>query len=96
MESELMEKIAKDVLQKLDRVYVADLERQIAQLEQLAQLQYQFFVSTLSLQDLAKHRATNQRITELKMEKSVRQLRLSPDMLSYVGNSSNSNNGYPF
>ena len=38
MESELIEKIAKDVLEKLNRVYVGDLDQQIAKYEQLVQL----------------------------------------------------------
>lgn len=95
-ELELVEEIAKDVLQKLNRVYVGDLDYQIGKLDKLAELEYHFFESTLSIQDLSKHRATVQRITELKMERSIRLLRLSPDLLSYAGNSSNNNNGFPF
>ncbi|CAJ2647821.1 disease resistance protein RPV1-like [Trifolium pratense] len=85
MESELLEKIAKDVIEKLNRVYVGDLDYKIGKLEQLAKLQYQFFESTLNVQDLNKHKATVARMTELKMEKSLRLLRLSPEMLSHLG-----------
>lgn len=81
MESELMEKIAKDVLEKLNRVYVGDLDQKIAKYEELAKLQYQFFVSTLNTVDLNKHDATARRVTELKMERSLRLLRVTPDML---------------
>ncbi|XP_027362362.1 TMV resistance protein N-like [Abrus precatorius] len=91
MESELIEKIAKDVLEKLNRVYVGDLDQQIAKLEKLAQLQYQFFQNITSAENWKNHDATVQRITELKMERSVRMLRLSPDMLSHLENSNNDN-----
>lgn len=91
MESELIEKIAKDVLEKLNRVYVGDLDQQIAKLEQLAQLQHQFLQNIPSLENVRNHRATVQRITELKMERSVRMLRLPPDMLSHLENSNNNN-----
>lgn len=86
MEYELIEKIAKDVLEKLNRVYVGDLDQQIAKFEQLAQLQHQFFQSIPSPENWKNHQATVQRVTELKMERSVRMLRLSPDMLSHLGN----------
>ncbi|XP_057448350.1 TMV resistance protein N-like [Lotus japonicus] len=84
VESELVENIAKDVLEKLDRVYVGDLDHQITKFEQLAQLQGDFYESIPTLENLNIHRATIQRITELKMERSVRLLRLTPDMLPYV------------
>jgi hypothetical protein len=86
MESELLENIAKDVMEKLNRVYVGDLDYKIDKLEQLAKLQYQFFQSTISVQDLNKYKATASRITELKMERNLRLLRLSPEMLSHLGN----------
>ena len=91
MESELIEKIAKDVLEKLNRVYVGDLDQQIAKYEQLAQIQFQFFHNKPSIDTYKNHQATLQRITELKMERSVRMLRLSPDMISHLGGSSNNN-----
>ncbi|XP_057448351.1 disease resistance protein RPV1-like [Lotus japonicus] len=91
MESELIEKIAKDVLEKLNRVYVGDLDQQIAKYEQLAQLQHQFFQSIPSHENWKSHQATVQRVTELKMERSVRMLRMSPDMLSHLGQSDNYN-----
>ncbi|XP_061337030.1 disease resistance protein RPV1-like [Gastrolobium bilobum] len=95
MESEVIEKIAKDVLEKLNRVYVGDLDQQITKYEQLAQLQHQYFQSIPSVENWKNHQATVQRITELKMERSIRMLRLSPDMLSHLGNSNNNNN-FPF
>lgn len=88
MESELIEKIANDVLEKLNRVYVGDLDQQIAKLEQLAQLQHQFYQKIPTFENLQNHSATVQRVTELKMERSIRLLRLTPDMLSHLGNSS--------
>ncbi|XP_020216734.1 toll/interleukin-1 receptor-like protein [Cajanus cajan] len=92
MESELIEKIANDVLEKLNRVYVGDLDQQIAKLEQLAKLQHQFYKKICSVENLKKHRATVERLTELKMERSVRMLRLSPDMLSHLENSKDTDN----
>ncbi|AES96486.1 putative TIR domain-containing protein [Medicago truncatula] len=94
-ELELVEEIAMDVLNKINRVYVGDLDHQIAKYEELAKLQYQFFVSTLNTVDLNKHNATVARITELKMERSLRLLRLSSDMLSDLENS-NKDKRYPF
>jgi len=94
-ELELVEEIAMDVLNKMNRVYVADLDRQIAKFEELAKLQYQFFESTLSILDLNKHNATVKRVTELKMERSLRLLRLSAEMLSDLENS-NKDKRYPF
>ncbi|XP_019461645.1 PREDICTED: TMV resistance protein N-like [Lupinus angustifolius] len=91
MESELVEKIAKDVLEKLNRVYVGDLDQQIAKYEQLAQLQKQYFETIPNLENCHNHRATVKRITDLKMERNIRMLRLSPDMLSHLENSNNNN-----
>ncbi|CAJ1931663.1 unnamed protein product [Sphenostylis stenocarpa] len=96
MESELIEKIANDVLEKLNRVYVGDLDQQIAKLEQLAQLQHQFYQKICTFENLQNHNATVQRITELKMERSVRMLRLSPDMLSHLTDSKNNTNYFDF
>ncbi|TKY69746.1 hypothetical protein E2542_SST06028 [Spatholobus suberectus] len=84
MESELIEKIANDVLDKLNRVYVGDLDQQIAKLEQLAQLQHQFYQNISSFENLQNHRATVQRVTELKMERSVRMLRLKDRWLNLL------------
>lgn len=86
MESEVIEIIAKDVLEKLNRVYVGDLDQQIAKLEQLAQLQHKFFNNIPTSENWKNHQATLQCVTELKMERSVRMLRLSPDMLSHLEN----------
>ncbi|KAG5050615.1 hypothetical protein AAZX31_02G022200 [Glycine max] len=86
-ESEIVEEIAKDVLEKLNRANVSDLDRQITKYEQLAQLQHQYFMCIPSLENCQNHRATVQRITELKMERSMRLLRLTPDMLSHMKNS---------
>jgi len=96
MESEVIEKIANDVLEKLNRVYVGDLDQQIAKLEQLAQLQHQFYKQITTFENLQNHRATVQRLTELKMERSVRMLRLSPDMLSHLTDSKGNNDYFDF
>ncbi|KOM56374.1 hypothetical protein LR48_Vigan10g226600 [Vigna angularis] len=94
-EFEMVEEIANDVLEKLNRANVIDLDVQIAKLEQLAQLQYDLYTKIISLENLQKHNATVQRVTELKMERSIRLLRLTPDMLSYT-QKSNSDYDYGF
>lgn len=96
MESEVIDKIANDVLEKLNRVYVGDLDQQIAKLEKLAELQYLFYTKIITVENLEKHNATVQRLTELKMERSVRMLRLSPDMLSHLNDSKRNSNYFDF
>ncbi|MCI47281.1 TIR-NBS disease resistance-like protein [Trifolium medium] len=91
---ELVEEIAMDVLNKLNRVYVGDLDQQIAKLEQLAKLQYEFYERAPTIEDFFKYKATDQRITELNMERSLCLLRLSPDLLSHL--ESNDNNIFGF
>ncbi|TKY69749.1 TMV resistance protein N [Spatholobus suberectus] len=86
-EIEIVEEIAKDVLEKLDRANVSDLDHQITKYEQLARLQHQYFQSIPTVENIQNHRATVQRITEIKMERSMRLLRLTPDMLSHMENS---------
>ncbi|KAL2349317.1 hypothetical protein Fmac_003317 [Flemingia macrophylla] len=96
-ELEIVEEIAKDLLEKLDRANVSDLDSQIAKLEQLARLQFQFYQSIISVENLRNHSATVQRITELKMERSVRLLRLTPEMLSYMNNNNDDDGSFsPF
>ena len=96
MESELLDKIAKDVSEKLNRVYVGDLDYQIGKLEQLAKLQHEFYYSIITVDNLNKYNATVKRITELKMERSLRLLRLTPDLLSHLEGLSNNNSRFPF
>ncbi|RHN41180.1 hypothetical protein MtrunA17_Chr8g0363271 [Medicago truncatula] len=86
-EAELVEEIAMDVLQKLNRVYVGDLDHQITKLEQLAQLQLQYYKSIDTYENQISHEATVQCITELKMKRSIRMLRLTREMLSYMEDS---------
>ncbi|RHN41151.1 hypothetical protein MtrunA17_Chr8g0362971 [Medicago truncatula] len=76
-----------DVLQKLKHVYVRDLDHQITKLVQLAQLQLQYYKSIDTYENQLSHEATVQRITELKMKRSVRMLRLTHEMLSYMKDS---------
>ncbi|GAU46315.1 hypothetical protein TSUD_243370 [Trifolium subterraneum] len=93
-ELELVEEISMDVLNKLNRVYVSDLDHQIAKLEQLAKLQYEFYQRAPTIDDLYKYKATDRRIAELNMERSLRLLRLTPDLLSHL--ESNHNNIFGF
>ncbi|XP_061336956.1 disease resistance protein RPV1-like [Gastrolobium bilobum] len=86
-EYEIVEEIAMDVLQKLNGVCVGDLDHQITKYEQLAELQHQYFQSMPAIDNWHNHQATIKRITELKMERSLRLLRLTPDMLSHIENS---------
>ncbi|RDX86063.1 TMV resistance protein N, partial [Mucuna pruriens] len=78
VESELVEKIAMDVLQKLNHVYVGDLDEQISKYEQLSNLQAQHLMLGRGFNSQLWHdlQATNQRLQQLRMEKSVRLLRL--------------------
>ncbi|MED6155620.1 hypothetical protein PIB30_006791 [Stylosanthes scabra] len=86
VEYEIVEGIARDVMEKLNHVYVGDLDQQIRKFEQLAQLQDQYYNDIPNLENLEIYQSTVKRITQLKMERSIRLLRLTPDMLSYVGN----------
>lgn len=73
-----MEKIARDVLQKLDYVYVGDLDEQINKYEQLSNLQAQNLMRGSGFNTQLWHdlQATNQRLGQLRMEKNFRLLRL--------------------
>lgn len=95
-EFEIVEEIVKDALEKLDRANVSDLDRHINKMEQLARLQHQFYEDIRTYENMLKRDATVQRVTELKMERSVRMLRLSPDMLSHLDNSNNKTNYFDF
>ncbi|XLT52841.1 hypothetical protein S245_045830, partial [Arachis hypogaea] len=86
VESEIVEGIAMDVMEKLNHVYVGDLDEQIRKFKQLAVLQDQYYKAIPVFDNLEIYRATVRRITELEMERSIRLLRLTPDMLPYVGN----------
>ncbi|KAK4261197.1 hypothetical protein QN277_004231 [Acacia crassicarpa] len=84
-EHEIVEDIAKDVLQKLDRVYVGDLDFKIDKLEQLAHLQQEISQEIIhNSENERNHKATLERIKRLKMEKKFRLLRLTPDLLSHM------------
>jgi len=93
-EFEMVEEIASDVLEKLNRANVSDLDMQIAKMEQLAQLQREFYKKITTYENLLKRDATIARIIELKMERSVRLLRLPPNMLSYVRRSNSEDDDY--
>ncbi|CAK8536863.1 unnamed protein product [Lathyrus sativus] len=95
-ELELVEEIAMDVLEKVDRVYVGDLDHEIDKLEKLAKLQNEFYHRIITVDNLNKYNATVKRITELKMERSLRLLRLTPDLLSHLEGFSNNNSWSPF
>ncbi|XP_058772394.1 disease resistance protein RPV1-like [Vicia villosa] len=95
-ELELVEEIAMDVLRKVDGVNVSHLDYEINQLDNLARLQYQFYESIPTLENLNMYNATVRRITEIKMDRSVRLLRLTPDLLSHLECFSNNNNRSPF
>ncbi|KAL5061524.1 hypothetical protein RYX36_023261, partial [Vicia faba] len=86
-ESELVEVIAKDVMQKLNYVDVSDLSKQITKLEQLAELQLQYYKTISNYRNKESYEATVERITELKMIRSIRMLRLEPEMISYMEDS---------
>ncbi|CAJ2647813.1 unnamed protein product [Trifolium pratense] len=93
-ELEIVEEIAMDVLNKLNRVYVSDIDQQIAKLQQLAKLQYEFYERVPNIDEYYKYKATDQRIAELNMERSLRLLRLSPDLLSHLESKDNNIFGF--
>jgi len=86
-EAELVEEIAMDVLQKLNHVYVGDLDHQITKLEQLAQLQLQYYKRIDTYENQLSHEATVECVTELKMKRGVSMLHLTREMLSYMEDS---------
>lgn len=88
LESELVEEIGRDVLEKLNRVYVGDLDQQIAKYEQLAQLQDEYSRRVPTAENFYNVSMTNKRITQLKMERNLRMLRPTADMLSHIQGSS--------
>lgn len=78
MQSELVETIAKDVLQKLNYVYVGDLDEQINKYEQLSNIQARNLMcgSGFNSQLWRDLQATNEHLRQLRMEKDTRLLRL--------------------
>ncbi|KAK7362071.1 hypothetical protein VNO77_04171 [Canavalia gladiata] len=87
LESEIVEEIAKDVLQKLNRVYVGDLDQEIAKYEQFAKHQMQYFQSVPHSTHWLNHRATLDHIKKLQMERNRRLLRVPPNMYSEANDS---------
>lgn len=92
LESEIVEEIAKDVLGKLNRVFVGDLDQEIKKFEQVAkhQMQY-FFQGTHHPTHWQNHQATVHHIRKLQMERHLRLLRIPPDMYSQANHHSNAN-----
>ncbi|KAI4328360.1 hypothetical protein L6164_020718 [Bauhinia variegata] len=72
MESELVEEIALDVLQKLDAINSGGLESRIATYKQMAQVKLEKSLRTGSLTDMEDLAATLQTLAELKTEKAIR------------------------
>lgn len=77
-----MEEIAKTVLEKLDRVYVGDMDLQIEKLEQLARLQEEFSEKVFSSDNQRNYEATLERIKRVKMEKKLKMLHLTSHLLA--------------
>ena len=82
----------KDVLEKLNRVYVGDIDQQITKYEQLAQLQYEFASKIPSIENFQQVEVTKQRIIQLQMERNLRMLRLTPEMVSEIEQAAPRNN----
>ncbi|KAG5017311.1 hypothetical protein JHK85_023447 [Glycine max] len=81
LESEIVEEIAKDVLQKLNRVYVGDLDQEIAKYKQLATHQWRYFLRAPHAAGLFQnYQATLKHIDKLEMERHHRLLRTPPNM----------------
>ncbi|KAK4261194.1 hypothetical protein QN277_004228 [Acacia crassicarpa] len=83
-EHEMVEEIAKMVLEKLGRAYVGDLDLQIEKLEKLAQLQEEFSKAVSSSENERNHQKTLERIERLKTEKEFRELGIPPELLSHM------------
>lgn len=94
LESEIVEEIAKDVLQKLNRVYVGDLDEEIAKHEQLAKHQMGYFQSTLHPAHWQNYQATVKHIKKLQMERHHRLLRIPAANMYSGANESNANNDF--
>ncbi|KAK7266947.1 hypothetical protein RIF29_19609 [Crotalaria pallida] len=82
-ESEIVEEIAMDVLEKLNRVYVGDLDHQITRNEQLLEAQNQFCNRVYDKEIRRQRDATAKRIEKLKLDRSTRLLRFTPDDFCY-------------
>lgn len=93
LESEIVEEIAMDVLGKLNRVYVGDLDQQIKKYEQLAEYQRQYF-EYISFNTLERFQETGKQIRKLQMERHHRLLRIPSNMYSQAGDSNASNDFY--
>jgi len=70
MESELVERIARDVLEKLNHVYVGDIDEEINKYEQLSNLQSMNLMRGSGFNTQLWHdlQATNQHLRQLRIE----------------------------
>jgi hypothetical protein len=77
-----VERIAKDVLEKLNHVYVGDIDEEIYKYEQLSNLQAMNLMrgSGFNTQLWQNLQSTNQHLGELRMKKNVILLRLPRGM----------------
>lgn len=94
MESKIVEEIANDVLGKLKRVFVGDLDEQIKTHEQLAKLQMQYFKGTPHSEHWKSYQTTVHQIRKLQMERHQRLLRIPSNMSSQPNDSNASNDFY--
>ncbi|MED6110233.1 hypothetical protein PIB30_041106 [Stylosanthes scabra] len=84
LESEMVEEIAMDVLNKLNRVFVGDLDKEIARYDQLAKHQLQYFQGSPHPLHYQNYRDTLTLIRKLQMEKQQRLLRIPTNMYSHA------------
>ncbi|XP_015956989.1 disease resistance protein RPV1 [Arachis duranensis] len=91
LESEIVEEIAMDVLNKLNRVYVGDLDKEIARYDQLAKHQMQYFQGSPHPLHYQNYKDTLNRIRKLQMERHQRLLRIPPNMYSQADDLNNNN-----
>ncbi|XP_027192658.1 toll/interleukin-1 receptor-like protein [Cicer arietinum] len=94
LESKIVEEIANDVLGKLKRVFVGDLDEQIKTHEQLAKLQMQYFKGTPHSEHWKSYQTTVHQIRKLQMERHQRLLRIPSNMSSQPNDSNASNDFY--
>ncbi|KAE9619849.1 hypothetical protein Lal_00040252 [Lupinus albus] len=81
-ESEIVEGIARKVLEKLDKVYVGDIDQEIKKNEQLLEAQQQYFDIAICYDKQIRDdlQATKLRVAKLKYDRCARLLRFDFDL----------------
>lgn len=91
LESEIVEEIAMDVLEKLNRVYVGDLDKEIDKYQQLAKHRKQYYDATPRPSHLRSYEEATEHVRKLQLKRHERLLRLPLEMYSHTNDSDTSN-----